>query len=745
MSRPESNHPAMRFQRSRFGSIDSSREGGQRSRSPSPWGYRHRHHYDHRSLPSRRSSHRSPSPRRFSRRYSPSYSPRQRSRSPGRRSESSVEKYLRDVVENDIGTSLPADSLRNVNRDDLADGPIFSRALSHPWNLERGFFREENFSRPFSMRHDEDSYNRDIFIAQLDRSINSEFLQHQSRENKRGGEQESKYFQYDREHRLFDESIKSRALLTESEKYCKQSLNKSPSLIYMDEDIRKLERIRRKREEDLRSRNISTVLPDSANQEQSSESQHHYRSEKTPAVPLKSILKKRSDDSSIQDSRNFSKEKKPPESTSESVSQHSDFLLPHERDSQDGSGFSCILGTTTDSPCVPEKGLDPFPDNIEDEEKFLYGDDDGDSNNCLYSQKIMMSEKKEPVTKKVKSPPTAKPKNLKQSVKRENFEHSVKRENLEHSIKRENLEHSVKCENLEQSVKRENLEQFVKPENLEQSVNPENLEQSSVEYDKIRDLLKTIGLDIGIAEIDKLAARTEERLHGKKTSYSSNHHSVANHKAKLWERKKLSLSPSDSFPSPEAVSPVLKSDYNNIAISGQNKAIDMCEQSGVPGFLIPSAPPSFLDIPTGPISGSCQYVPYVPTYTPSQFFPNPASLPVALPNYDVYQRHMGYATSDWCAQQVDSVCPNKPEVANHANLKNKCRTRNLRIINTITISDFKQFQDASTTAPYFNQRSKSSKKRARRKKSSETRQTFLKSNWRCCRRNEKRKTLCLWN
>ncbi|XP_070788598.1 zinc finger protein 318-like isoform X2 [Pituophis catenifer annectens] len=349
----------------------------------------------------------------------------------------------------------------------------------------------------------------------------------------------------------------------------------------------------------------------------------------------------------------------------------------------------------------------------------------------------MMSEKKEPVSEKVKSPPTAKPKNLeqsvkrenlKQSVKRENLKQSVKRENLEQSVKRENLEQSLKPENLEQSVKPENLEQSVKPENLEQSVKPENLEQSSVEYDKIRDLLKTIGLDIGMAEIDKLAARTEERLHGKKTAYSPNNHSVANHKAKLWERQKHSLSPFDSFPSPEAVSPVLKSDYNNIAISGQNKATDMCEQSGVPGFLIPSAPPSFLDIPPGPISGSCQYVPYVSTFTPTQFFPNSASLPVALPDYDVYQHHMGYATSDWCAQQMNSVYPNKPEVTNHANLKNKCINRNLRIINTITISNSKQFQDASTTAPYSNQRSKSSKKRVRRRKAAETKQTFLKNN-----------------
>ncbi|XP_070590280.1 zinc finger protein 318-like [Erythrolamprus reginae] len=674
MFRPESGYPAMSgYQRSRFGSIDSSRGFGPRSRSPSPLSYHRRHYYHRRSPPSRRSSHRSyrsPSPRRFSRRYSPSYSPRHHSRSPGRRSESSVEKYLRDLVEDDIDASSPTDSLSNVNRDDLADGPIFSRVLSHPCSLERGLFREENPSRPFNMRHDEDSYNRDIFIAQLDRSINSEFLQHQSRENKKGGEQESKYFQYDRQDRVFDESITSRAFLPKTEKYCKQSLNKSPSLMYMDEDFCKLERIRRKRDDDLRGRNISTdyPMPDSANQEQSSETQHHYGSEKTPAVPLKSILKKRSDDSSIQDSRNFSKDKKPPESTSESFNQCSDFLMPHKRASQDGSSFSCILGMT-DSTYTPDKRLDPFPDNIEDEEKFLYGgDDDGDSNSCLYSQKIMMSEKKEPVRQNVKSPRTAKLKYFKQSVK---------------------------SENLEQSLKSENLEQSVKPENLEQSVKPENLEQSSVGYDKIRDLLKTIGLDIGMAEIDKLAARTEERLHGKKTAYSPNN-SVANHKAKSLERQKHSLSPSDYFPSPEAV---IKSDYNNITISGQNKATDMCEQSGVPGYLIPSAPPSFLDIPPVPLSGSCHNVPYAPTFTPARFFSNSTSLPVVLPGYELYQHYTGYTTSNWCTPQVDSLY--KPEVANQAKPK-KSTNSNQRISNTITVINFPP--------------SRSARKRARRKK-----------------------------
>lgn len=40
--------------------------------------------------------------------------------------------------------------------------------------------------------------------------------------------------------------------------------------------------------------------------------------------------------------------------------------------------------------------------------------------------------------------------------------------------------------------------------------------QALEEYEKIQDLLKTIGLDLGVGEISKMAARTKERLHGSK-------------------------------------------------------------------------------------------------------------------------------------------------------------------------------------------------------------------------------------
>lgn len=44
----------------------------------------------------------------------------------------------------------------------------------------------------------------------------------------------------------------------------------------------------------------------------------------------------------------------------------------------------------------------------------------------------------------------------------------------------------------------------------------ESERQALEEYEKIQDLLKTIGLDLGVVEISKMAARTKERLHGNK-------------------------------------------------------------------------------------------------------------------------------------------------------------------------------------------------------------------------------------
>ncbi|KAK2824737.1 hypothetical protein Q5P01_021912 [Channa striata] len=52
----------------------------------------------------------------------------------------------------------------------------------------------------------------------------------------------------------------------------------------------------------------------------------------------------------------------------------------------------------------------------------------------------------------------------------------------------------------------------------------ESERQALEEYEKIQDLLKTIGLDLGVVEISKMAARTKERLHGNKQTPSQDAH-----------------------------------------------------------------------------------------------------------------------------------------------------------------------------------------------------------------------------
>uniref|UniRef100_A0A8C4XCI7 Zinc finger protein 318 n=1 Tax=Erpetoichthys calabaricus TaxID=27687 RepID=A0A8C4XCI7_ERPCA len=148
---------------------------------------------------------------------------------------------------------------------------------------------------------------------------------------------------------------------------------------------------------------------------------------------------------------NLSKDEDP----QKTVDNINEFLLPHERASQDGSGFSRILGMMGDF-STPQEKSQTFPD-IEDEEKFLYGDEDED-----HSQETIKC------SRTVTSPYTS-------------------------VLPEESKDLSM-----------------VKPEN----VGDHN--QETQEYEKIQNLLKTIGLDFGVSEISNLATRIRERLHGKK-------------------------------------------------------------------------------------------------------------------------------------------------------------------------------------------------------------------------------------
>ncbi|XP_058518564.1 zinc finger protein 318 isoform X2 [Ochotona princeps] len=481
-----------------------------------------------------------------------------RRRSPSLHSDS-VEQSLRITVGNDhfcLSTperrrlsdrlGSPVDHLEDMERDDLTDDSVLIRSSQCSRGPERYISREEGPLSPFLEQLDEDYRTREAFLHRSDYSHHigghDEFLQGtgRNRDKVKGSYSvRSEERSWEAKRARYDDAEKMHSTGGEHPSYTSGTRNcrqrrRSPSPRFLDPEFRELDLARRKREEEEeRSRSLSQELvgvdgdgtscsiPGLSGVLTGSEPGYSlHRSEEVSLMPKKSILKKRielenfsSSTSSSQDHPLYSAHpslplsgaiaafaseienkgtalKEPqgslyqwgtlpgiPKDSSphrekfgsflchkekldmkaEGPEQNTDFLLPHERASQDGSGFSRILSMLADSTSTQEKRRRSFPD-IEDEEKFLYGDEEEDL--------------------KAESPP--KP------------------------FESENM--MQKANSLPSSAP---------------TVKLESLEETNPEYAKIHDLLKTIGLDIGVAEISKLAARTQERLHGKKPSSRS--------------------------------------------------------------------------------------------------------------------------------------------------------------------------------------------------------------------------------
>ncbi|KGL75575.1 Zinc finger protein 318, partial [Tinamus guttatus] len=678
-------------------------------------------------------------------------------RSPSLRSESSLEQSLRITVGNDrycVGTAerrrlpdrlgSPIDNLSD--RDDMADGPIFTRGLPCSRGLERYPSHEDQPSSPYTMRHDEDYRNRDVFLHRSDYSPHygrreelprgsdrdSDKLRKSSyppRPEERG--REIKRPRYEKDEKMHGVSGDHQGFSSGTRNYRRRSRSRSPSPSYLNEEFRELDRARRKREEEERSRNLNHdspgsgyVIPGLTSTLQTSEPRYTYRPEETPSMPKKSILKKRvemevespaqsegfssspapskglpplSSHSSLPQStdaspfasevenflKRFNKDsvmesankelrdglygwtplsgatkdtftfeekfgsflshKEKVELKSEAADRHTDFLLPHERASQDGSGFSRILGMMADSVSAQEKRRRSFPD-IEDEEKFLYGDEDEDpKTESLPLQKPPVSCGNELIGQKVSPPPAAAP-----------------------------------------------------------AAKLDTLEEPNAEYAKIHDLLKTIGLDIGVAEIGKLAVRTQERLHGKKlTSRSPDRRSSDARRLDSWDLRRSrsdtrspesgqqrSASPPVSFPQSKDSSSFQKTDYNKSKPVGQEIPPCMPEQTLPSVSLIPSVPPAPPSLPPPPTSVSQYQIPNYSQFSATQMPPNYPPPTMAPPAYDAYGHYMAYAAPGWPmyppAQQPNPTLPETHGLLTMAMSANPTRP-NLRVIETVSI------------------------------------------------------------
>ncbi|XP_072188639.1 zinc finger protein 318 [Excalfactoria chinensis] len=732
---------------------------------------RHRSPSGHRSA-----SRRSPSPHRSRRPPSPPGGPgsggtrgrrgsehgdgSSRRRSPSLRSESSLEQSLRITVGNDrycIGTperrrlpdrlGSPIDNLSD--RDDMADGPIFTRGLSCPRGLERYLSHEDHSSSPFNMRHDEDYRNRDVFLHRSDYSPHYSRREELPRGSDRDGDKFRKSFypsrpeergreikrpRYEKDEKLHCMSGEHQGFSSGTRNYRRRSRSlsrsRSPSPPYLNEEFRELDRARRKREEEERNRNLNHdisdsgyVIPGLTNTLQTSEPRYTYRPEEIPSMPKKSILKKRvemdvespiqpeefssgpapskdlpllSSHSSLPQSnstapfssevenflKRFNKDsvmesanrelhdnlyewsplsaapkdtytygekfgsflshKEKIEPKSEPADRHTDFLLPHERASQDGSGFSRILGMMADSVSAQEKRRRSFPD-IEDEEKFLYGDEDEDTKTESHLiQKPPVSCSSEVINQKVSLPPSS----------------------------------------------------------PAPAVKLDPLEEPNAEYAKIHDLLKTIGLDIGVAEIGRLAIRTQERLHGKKlASRSPDRRSLDTRRTDPWDLRRSrcgtrspdsgqqhSASPPISFQQSKDPSSLQKSEYTKNKLGGQDVPPCAPDQPLPSVSLIPSVPPAPANLP--PTSVSQYQIPSYSQFTTTQMPPNYPPPTLAPPGYDAYGHYMAYAAPGWTmyppTQQPNPALPEAHGLLTMAMSANPTRP-NLRVIETVSM------------------------------------------------------------
>ncbi|XP_070832910.1 zinc finger protein 318-like isoform X4 [Chaetodon trifascialis] len=183
----------------------------------------------------------------------------------------------------------------------------------------------------------------------------------------------------------------------------------------------------------------------------------------------------------------------------------------------------------------------------------------------------------------------------------------------------------------------------------------ESERQALEEYDKIQDLLKTIGLDLGVVEISEMAARTKERLHGNKpplkTPTRCRHYSSGSSDGshRSWGRRRQSRSGGSTSSSSRSGSRGRGGSWSSDSSNGRRKSStlprsrkgkdkDVKETEAEQGATVPQKIPDQKTVP--PHHG----VP-IPTYPPPQVHSTLPNFPP--PGYGHYGNYLPYMHQQW--------------------------------------------------------------------------------------------------
>ncbi|XP_033873911.3 LOW QUALITY PROTEIN: zinc finger protein 318 [Acipenser ruthenus] len=457
-----------------------------------------------------------------------------------------------------------------------------------------------------------------------------------------------------------------------------------------------------------------------------------------------------------------------------------EFLLPHERVSQDGSGFSRILGMMGEFPSPQEKPRSS-PD-IEDEEKFLYGEEE-DERSEAQVQAGLARQQSQPghsgIVHRQQSHPGMDHQLQNKSVvgkqhsktaisERQVSQAAASRhqENQPGILHRQNQSGIVQQKENQSEISHQQLihpriprHQLSQPgigqhqesksgighhqqshtitghpqesqphsvhsqqshpmsvhgpcgtsqEDLDTSpVEAEEI-QDSQEYEKIQTLLKTIGLDMGVAEIGKLAARTQERLHGKKppggsSCYSDGERGRRVSAGRNWENQRShshTKSPESDYNQSISPSPTRRASHSeNLSSFTSEYSVKQHEKKGweipVLGENVKPAPISSASVPPTTAQPNAS-LPHTPTYSmPSYSHYQP---PLATPNfpppgYDQYGNYMPYMSTGWPMyappSQEPQPGPQQGVPSGHLPIEEQHVTSSrpyLRVIETVSLS-----------------------------------------------------------
>lgn len=337
------------------------------------------------------------------------------------------------------------------------------------------------------------------------------------------------------------------------------------------------------------------------------------------------------------------------------------FSLPYESSSQENSDLSQLLSVMAEAVGQPPDRKKSFVD-IEDEEKFLYGDeeeeDKSSANEMPKSGQCSLSvyEKTGPDLLYHEPKP-----GVVHDLHKKEFGHSYSHGQPEEESqvtkqsKYQDKQHSSSLQHLD--------EQPQSRLTVSGSHGAQGMAEAE-EYEKIQDLLKTIGLDLGVTEISKMAARTQERLQGKNPVKSSvkRHQSDQRRRSHSRSSSSNSMSSSSSRGSSCSRRSCRSSTYDHTSNRGRKRSVPRERHSSRsdsqnkreirPGTKAEEnpwtnrdpLPPEVVNPGTNNFSAHSDYQipPYPQPHTHGVMPPN-----YPPPGYDLYGNYMPYMPQGW--------------------------------------------------------------------------------------------------